>query len=121
MTTWLRWPGTPVRIAWVKAARKEFDTFPEGARLDMARALTIIAEGGLPDIAKPLKGLGSGVLELALRHRGDAYRLVYALQIDVEIWVVHAFQKKSKSGIKTPKAEVDLIRDRLKRLKEVLQ
>ena len=84
----------------------------------MARALTVIAEGGHPDIAKPLTRLGSGVLELALKHRGDAYRVVDALQIGAHIWVVHAFQKKSKSGIATPKAEIDLIRERLKRLKE---
>jgi len=108
-------------IAWIKAARREFEDFPEGAKLNLARALTIIAEGGMPDIAKPLTGLGSGILELALKHRGDAFRVVYALQIGTEIWVVHAFQKKSKSGIKTPKAEVDLIRKRLKRLKEMLQ
>jgi phage-related protein len=109
------------KIAWIKAARKEFEAFPEGAQLDLARALTIIAEGGMPDIAKPLAGLGSGILELALRHRGDAYRVVYALQIGEDIWVVHAFQKKSKSGTKTPKAEIDLVRERLKRLKEMLK
>lgn len=68
-------------ISWIRAARKDFDAFPEAARIDLARALTIAAEGRHPDIAKPLKGLGSGVLELALRHRGDAYRVVYALQI----------------------------------------
>jgi phage-related protein len=60
-------------------------------------------------------------MELALKHRGDAFRVVYALQIDDDIWVVHAFQKKSKSGIKTPKQEIDLIRDRLKRLREMLK
>ncbi len=74
----------------------------------------------MPSVAKPLSGLGSGVLELALRHKGDAYRVIYALQIGPDIWVVHAFQKKSKAGIKTPKAEIDLVRDRLKRLKEKL-
>lgn len=87
----------------------------------MARALTVVAEGRHPDIAKPLAGLGSGVLELALKHRGDAFRIVYAVQIGADVWVVHAFQKKSKSGIATPKVEIDLIRDRLKRLKEALQ
>jgi phage-related protein len=61
------------------------------------------------------------VMELALKHRGDAFRLVYALQIDTDIWVIHAFQKKSKSGIKTPKQEIDLVRERLRRLKERLQ
>ncbi len=84
----------------------------------MLDALTVVAEGGRPAIAKPLTGLGSGVMELALRHRGDAYRVVYALRIATEIWVIHAFKKKSKTGIKTPKAEVDLVRERLKRFKE---
>lgn len=108
-------------ISWLKGARKDFEDFPEGAQLDMARALTILAEGQMPDIAKPLTGLGSGVMELALKYRGDAFRVVYALQIGDDIWVVHAFQKKSKTGIKTPKQEIDLIRDRLKRLREMLK
>lgn len=81
----------------------------------------MVAEGGHPDIAKPLTGLGSGVLELALRFRGDAFRVVYAVQIDRDVWVVHAFQKKSKRGIETPRREIDLIRERVKRLKEVLR
>jgi len=107
-------------IAWIKAARKAFGTFPEPAQADALDALSAIAEGAMPSVAKPLSGLGSGVLELALRHQGDAYRVIYALQIGPDIWVVHAFQKKSKAGIKTPKAEIDLVRDRLKRLKEKL-
>jgi phage-related protein len=74
----------------------------------------------MPEIAKPLTSLGTGVMELALRHRGDALRVVYALRIDDDIWVVHAFQRKSKSGIKTPKQDIDLIQERLKRLKERL-
>jgi phage-related protein len=65
--------------------------------------------------------LGSGVFEIALPFRGDTYRVVYALQLAEEIWVVHAFQKKSTQGIKTPKRETDLIKDRLKRLKEMLK
>jgi phage-related protein len=108
-------------ISWLKGARKDFEDFPQEAQLDMARALTILAEGQMPDIAKPLTGLGSGVMELALKHRGDAFRVIYALQIDTDIWVIHAFQKKSKSGIKTPKHEIDLIHERLKRLKELLK
>ncbi|MGH6841049.1 MAG: type II toxin-antitoxin system RelE/ParE family toxin [Methylocella sp.] len=101
-------------IQWIKAARKDFEEFPLGARQDLARALTVVAEGGLPDIAKPLKGFGSGVLELALKHRGDAFRVVYALQMADDIWIVHAFQKKSKTGISTPKHEIDLIHERIK-------
>lgn len=108
-------------INWLKGARKDFAAFPPGAQLAMARALTILADGQMPDIAKPLSGFGSGVLELALKHRGDAFRLVYALQIDEAIWVVHAFQKKSKSGHKTPKSDIDLIHHRLHILREMFQ
>lgn len=68
-----------------------------------------------------MHGMGSGVLEIALRFRGDAFRVVYAVQLTEEVWVVHAFQKKSTEGIKTPQREVDLIKDRLKRLKEMLR
>ncbi len=108
-------------ISWIKGARKDFGDFPRGAQLDMARALTILAEGRMPDIAKPLTGLGSGVMELAVRYRGDAFRVVYALQIGDDIWVIHAFRKKSKTGIKTPRQEIDLIHERLKRLNERLK
>ena len=66
-----------------------------------------------------MHGLGSGAFEIALPFRGDAFRVVYAVQLADEIWVVHAFQKKSTQGIKTPKREIDLIKDRLKRLKEM--
>src|SRR6266566_30960 len=108
-------------VQWVKAARKNFEAFPQGAQIELGRPLTVVAEGGHPDIAKPLKGMGSGVLELALRFQSDAYRVVYALRLGDSVWVVHAFQKKSKTGIKTPKAEIDLINERLKRLKELLR
>jgi phage-related protein len=67
-----------------------------------------------------LKGVGSGVFEIALRHRGDAFRAIYAVQLGPDLWVIHAFQKKSKTGIKTPQMDVDLIKERLKRLKEAL-
>src|SRR3954454_13116358 len=68
-------------ISWLKAARRDFEEFPQGARDAALDALTVVAGGGMPGIAKPLKGFGSGVLELALRHRGEAYRVVYAVQI----------------------------------------
>jgi phage-related protein len=61
------------------------------------------------------------VLEIALKHRGDAFRIVYVLQLGEDLWVVYAFQKKSTQGIKTPKHEIDLVRDRIKRLKEMLR
>src|SRR3990172_10738287 len=108
-------------VSWIRAALKEFETFPEAARPICLAALTIAAEGGKADIAKPMHGMGSGVFEVALPFRGDAFRVVYAVQLAGEIWVVHAFQKKSTQGIKTPKREVDLIKDRLKRLKGMLR
>jgi phage-related protein len=79
------------------------------------------AEGGKADIAKPMHGMGSGVFEIALAFRGDAYRLVYTVQLPGDVWVVHAFQKKSTHGIKTAKRDLELIKDRLKRLKEMLR
>ena len=108
-------------ISWLKAARRDFEEFPDDVQSDMLDALTIAAEGGKPDKAKPFKGVEGGVFEIALKYRGDAFRTLYAVKIGDEIWVIHAFQKKSKSGIKTPQMEVDLIRERLKRLKEALQ
>jgi phage-related protein len=108
-------------VSWLKAALKDFEKFPEGARAVCLAALTIAAEGSKADIAKPVQGLGSGVFEIALPFMGDAFRVVYAVQIGDDIWVVHAFQKKSTQGIKTPKHEIDLVRDRLKRLKEMLR
>ncbi|MGA8763687.1 MAG: type II toxin-antitoxin system RelE/ParE family toxin [Candidatus Sulfotelmatobacter sp.] len=107
-------------ISWIKAALKEFETFPEVARSICLAALTIAAEGGKADIAKPMLGLGSGVFEIALPFRGDAFRVVYAVRIAQEIWVIHAFRKKSTQGIKTQQREIDLIKDRVKRLKEIL-
>lgn len=108
-------------VSWIKAALREFETFPDGVRSPCLTALTIAAEGGKADIAKPMRGLGSGVFEIALPFRGDAFRVVYAVQLGEDIWVVHVFQKKSTRGIKTPKAEIDLVKDRMKRLKEMLR
>lgn len=108
-------------ISWIKAARRDFEEFPEDVQVDVLSALTIAAEGGKSDNTKPFKGVEGGVFEIALKHRGDAFRVLYAVKIGADIWVIHAFQKKSKTGIKTPQLEVDLIRERLKRLKEALQ
>jgi len=109
------------QASWIKGALKDFESFPASAQPIFLTSLTIAAEGGKADIAKPLQGLGSGVFEIALAFRGDAFRVVYVVQFADEIWVIHAFQKKSKRGIKTPKHEIDLIKDRLTRLKEALR
>jgi phage-related protein len=72
-------------------------------------------------LQNPCGCLGSGVFEIALPFRGDAFRVVYAVQLADEIWVLHVFQKKSMKGIKTPQHEIELIRDRPKGLKEMLR
>jgi phage-related protein len=108
-------------ISWIKSAKKNFEKFPIEAQARCLAALTMAAEGAKADIAKPFKGLGSGLFEIALPFRGNAYRALYAVQIDEKIWVLHAFQKKSTQGIKTPRHEVELIASRLKMLKEMLE
>ncbi|MGA2881926.1 MAG: type II toxin-antitoxin system RelE/ParE family toxin [Bryobacteraceae bacterium] len=113
--------GKRDRSSWIKAALKTFETFPKDAQSILLTALTIAADGGKADIAKPIHGLGSGVFEIALAFRGDAFRVIYAIQVAEEIWVIHAFQKKSKRGIKTPTHDIDLVKDRLNTLKEALR
>jgi phage-related protein len=78
-------------------------------------------KAALKHMAKPVRGMGSGVFEIALPFRGDAFRVVYAVQLNDAIWVIHAFQKKSTQGIKTPARDVDVIKERLKRLREMLE
>ena len=104
-------------IGWIKAARKVFETFPQAVRDRANTALTIAAEGGKADIAKPLKGAEPGIFQIAIRHRTDAWRVVYVTELAGRLWVIHAFRKKSKVGIRTPKREIDLIASRLARLK----
>jgi phage-related protein len=88
-------------IVWLKAARRDFEDFPDRTRERLLDALTVVAEGGMPPLAKPLTAFGSGLFELAL--------------------AFHAFHKKSKTGIKTPKQELDVIETRLRRLKEMVR
>src|SRR3954453_15225264 len=114
-------PELTRRISWLKAARKEFDAFPQSAQIDIATALTEAARGRKADTAKPFKGFSGGVFEIAIRHRGDAFRAIYAVQIGEDIWVIDAFQKKSKSGIKPPQIDLDRVKERLSRLKEMLR
>jgi phage-related protein len=108
-------------VRWLKAARKDFEAFPGEVQLEMMRALSVASEGEKADIAQPFKGVDGGVFEIAVKHRGDAFRSIYAVQIGDDVWVVDAFQKKSKSGIKTPQMDVSRIKERIKRLKEALR
>ena len=107
------------RVVWIKSARKEFERFPELAQNRIRDALDLANAGAKSDIAKPLSGFGSGILEIALPFRGDAFRVVYFLQIKDQLWVIHAFQKKSTSGISTPKHEIELIKSRIRQIKDL--
>lgn len=81
--------------------------------------LQLIQFGGMPKDATPFKGVGGGVIEIALRHDAEAYRTLLAVQLGRKIYVLHAFQKKSKTAIATPKHDVDLIKQRYKEAREL--
>jgi phage-related protein len=106
-------------LVWLGNARKNLKDFPEGAQKLLGDELQLIQFGGMPKDAKPFKGVGSGVLELALRYASDAYRVVVAVQLGKRIYVLHAFQKKSKRGIATPQRDVDLIKKRYAEAQEL--
>jgi phage-related protein len=106
-------------IVWLGNSKKSLREFPDGAQKLLGDELQLIQFGGMPKDAKPFKGVGSGVLELAVRFVSDAYRVVLAVQIGRRIYVLHAFQKKSKKGIETPKRDVDLIKKRYAEAQEL--
>jgi len=105
----------PKPVRWVGSARADLQEFPDEVRTDVGFALWISQQGGRAPQAKALKGIVSGatVLEIVERHDGDTYRVVYTVRFADAVYVLHAFQKKSKRGTKTPKHEIELIRDRL--------
>jgi len=110
---------TPVLrpLVWLGSAKRDLQAFPAGAQKMIGDQLQLIQFGGMPKDAKPFLGVGSGVLEIAISYATDAFRTVVAVQLESRIYVLHAFQKKSKVGIATPKVEMDLIRHRLKQLR----
>ena len=108
-------------LVWMGNSRRNIQAFPEGAQKLIGDELQLIQFGGMPRNAKPFKGVGSGIIEIALRYEGDAYRTVVAVQLGERIYVLHAFQKKSKKGIATPKQDVDLIKQRYAEAKELAE
>ena len=101
-------------LYWEGSSKKDFKEFPTDVQKDLGVALFVVQLGGTPDSAKLWKGLGSGVYELVEDHRGDTFRAVYTVRFGDAVHVLHAFQKKSKSGIATPQPDVELIEKRLK-------
>ena len=100
-------------VHWLGDSLKNLRCFPEDVQSDVGHGLYLVQCGLMPANAKPLTGIASGVFELVARFDGDTYRTVYAVKIGDSIYVLHAFQKKSKSGIKTPPQDVAMIKTRL--------
>ncbi len=88
--------------------------FPAEVKDEIGVALFHAQLGGKHIKARPLQHAGPGILEVVSDHRGDTYRAVYTVKLAGRVYVLHAFQKKSKSGIATPKTEIDLVKQRLK-------
>ena len=108
-------PTPPLRpVIWLGDSLRELKAFPAAVQDEMGYAIYLAQCGQKHVSAKPLKGLGSGVMEMVSDQRGDTFRSVYTVRFTDRVFVLHAFQKKSKSGIATPKADIDLIKQRLK-------
>jgi phage-related protein len=104
--------GKPVD--WIGSSREDLKFFPDEVQQAIGFALYQVQVGALPASAKPLKGNLSGVYELKESHEGNAYRAVYIAKLKDKVYVLHCFQKKSKSGVSTPQKDIDLIEKRLK-------
>lgn len=105
----------PMRpLLWVASSKRDYREFPPRVQDTLGFELFLAQTGQHPPSAKPLKGLGSGVVELIEDFDGDTYRAVYTVRFRDVIYVLHAFKKKSKRGIATPKSDIDLIKRRLK-------
>ena len=113
--------NTPILrpVRWMGNSKKNLLKFPSEVQKMIGDELQFIQFGGMPKDAKPFKGVGSGVFEIAVKYDKEAYRTVVAVQLGDFIYVLHAFQKKSKKGISTPKEDVDLIKQRLADAKEI--
>lgn len=102
-------------LSWIASSKKDLLDFPHDVRKEMGHALYIAQEGGKHKNAKPLKGFkGAAVLEIVEDDGNGTYRTMYTVQFDEIVYVLHAFQKKSKTGIKTTKQDIDLLDARLK-------
>ena len=102
-------------VIWMGDSLARLRTFPSMVQDEIGYALYLAQVGGKHVKAKPLKGLGAGVLEVVSDHRGDTFRAVYTVRFQNRVYVLHAFQKKSKKGIATPQPDIDLLKQRLAR------
>jgi len=112
-------PPVPRPVVCLGDSKRNLRDFPDGAQKLLGDELQLIQFGGMPKDTKPFKGVGSGVVVIALRYAADAYRVVLALQSGRRIYILHAFQKKSKRGIETQKLDADLIKKRYTEAQEL--
>ena len=109
----------PKQLLWIGSSRRDMQGLEPAIRREFGLGLYAAQCGELPPSAKPLKGFGgAGVLELVADERGGTYRAVYTVKFHDALYVLHVFQKKSKSGIATPERDIDLVKERLKRAQE---
>ena len=101
-------------LLWVASSKRNYREFPSRVQDGFGFELYLAQTGQHPPSAKPLRGFGSGTLELIEDFDGDTYRTVYTVRFGEAIYVLHAFKKESKRGIKTPQSDIDLIRRRLR-------
>ena len=101
-------------LDWVGSSKKDFMTFPEPVKDEFGNALGLAQIGGTHPSAKAWKGQGPGVFELVDDHDGDTYRAVYTVRFRQVVYMLHAFQKKSPSGVRTAKVDIDLVEKWLK-------
>ena len=113
---------TPKPIWWAGRSKDAFEKFPHDVQEDVLYVLEEAQWGGKAPSAKPLKGFrGAGVLEIIENHAGDAYRAIYTVKFKEAVCVLHAFQKKSKRGIRTPRREMRIIEANLRGLMEYIK
>src|SRR5436853_6934708 len=104
-------PASPKPVLWVGSSRKDLRRFPKGVRQTVGQALFDAQTGGKHPDAKPLKGFhGAGVLEVVDDEDGDTYRAVYTVKFAGVVYMLHAFQKKSKRGGRTPAEEIEKVK-----------
>jgi phage-related protein len=107
------------QVIWIGSSRKDISSFPSQAKRSIGQSLYAAQMGETDPAAKPLRGFrGVHVMEIVERYDSDTYRTVYITQLGNLIYVLHAFKKKSKRGIETPKKDIDLIKKRVNEAKE---
>jgi phage-related protein len=107
-------PRPRKQLIWVGSAKKDYAAFPHAVQEQFGFELFLAQTGQHPPSAKPMKGIGSSVIELVDRHDGDTYSAVYTVRFENAVYVLHSFMKKSKQGIKTPQTDIELIKSRLR-------